>query len=140
LVQQHRDRHGTDAARHWCEEAGSLYRLVEGHVADVALVVASVNDHGPGLDPAAPHEPRPTHGGHDHVRIADDVGQLPGMRVAVRDRGVAGEKQHSHGLAQDRAAADDDRAFAVEVNPVGVEQPDDPGWSAGCETRHPKGH
>ena len=82
-------------------------------VADVARVVAGVDDDGAGLEPVAADEVGVCRRRRRRCRRSRTVrGQVDGARVAVGDGGVAGQQQHPDGLAEDGAAADDDGASA----------------------------
>ena len=59
------------------------------------------------------------------------------FRVADGDRRVARSQQRRHRLADDLAAAQDDRVRALDRDLVGVEQGKDAGRRAGHETRPP---
>ena len=68
-------------------------------------------------------------GGDDYVSAACLAGKVPCACVAYCDRGVAGEEQLGHGLADDQAPADDHRPLSGAVNAVVVEYP---GAALGC--------
>lgn len=70
----------------------------------------------------------------------DHGGQVPGARVAVRHRRVAGEQQHADRLAEDGAAAHDDGPLAGRVDVVRVEQPHDAARRARHEARQAETH
>ena len=64
------------------------------------------------LDEVRRDERRPAERGDEDVGLARDARQIDGPRMADRHRGVAMQQQQRHRLADDVAAADDDRVRA----------------------------
>ena len=117
VLQQHRDGHRADAARHRGDERGALAGALELDVADQlavgAAVGADVDDHRAGLDPVAADQLRLADRGDQHVGAADLGGQVARARVADGHRRVALEQQERHRLADQVAAPDDHGARAL---------------------------
>jgi hypothetical protein len=67
---------------------GSLGGCGVFDVADVAGVVAGVDDDCAGLDPVAFDEFGTADSGDDDVRVTDGAGEIGGFGVAVGDRNV----------------------------------------------------
>ena len=65
--------------------------FVEGHVADVAVVVAGVDDNRAWFEAVSPDELGLADGCHHDVGACHDLGQAAGVRMAVGDRRVPGE-------------------------------------------------
>ncbi len=84
-----------------------------------------VDHDGPGLDELRRDEGRSADGGHQDVRRARHRRQIPRPRVADGHRRVAVQQQQRHRLADDVAAADDDRPRARDGDAGAVEQFDD---------------
>ena len=121
VAQKHRDRHRADAARNRGHEA----RDVEDRRIDVAdelpvlrAVHADVDDGRARLHHVGRHEPGPADGGDEDVGAARVLGEIRRARVADRHGRVLREEQHRHRLADDLAAADDDRLLALQLDPV----------------------
>ena len=64
----------------------TLEGLVEGDIADVALVVPGVDHHDAGPQPVPAHEAGSTHRGDHEVGRAHDDSEVTGVRVAVWSR------------------------------------------------------
>ncbi len=96
-------------------------------------VHAHVDHHCARLDVLRPDEPRAPDRRDEDVRLTAHRGELRGPRVTHRHRRVGVGEQHGHGLADDVAAPDHDRAPARHRNLVPHEQLDDPGRGAGHE-------
>ena len=120
LFEQHGDGHGADPAGDRCYVPSPARGLVEVDVTDVAVVVPGVYYHGARSEPLSSDEPGPAHGGDDDVGAGDDIGQPPGVGVAVGDRSVASQQQHADWFAEDGAAPDDHCVAAGELYGVGV--------------------
>jgi hypothetical protein len=140
LSQQDCDGHGPDPAGDRCDQAGGGAGRVDVDVADVAGVVSGVDHDGPRLDVFAANKPRPSHGRHNNVRFPHGRGQISPTGVAVGDRGVPGEQEHSDGLAEDRASTHDNGMLTCKIDVVLVREPHDPARGARCETRQPEAH
>lgn len=121
------------AAGNGGDEACTLGGCGVFNVADVAGVIASVNDNGTGLNPTALDEFGPADGGDDDVGFAHHAGQIDSFGVAVRHGGVAGQEQHPDRFAQYGAAPDYDGTLSSGVDVVGVEQAQDAARRAGPE-------
>ncbi len=89
LSEQDGDCHWADAAGHWRDQLGAVRCSVVFDVADVAGVVASVDDDGTWLDPFALDEFRLADCGNDDVGAANRLGEAGGLGVAERDGRVA---------------------------------------------------
>jgi hypothetical protein len=93
LGEEHGDGGWSDAAGHRCDESGSLGGCGVFDVADVAGVVAGVDDDCAGLDPVAFDEFGTADSGDDDVRVTDGAGEIGGFGVAVGDRNVTSSGQ-----------------------------------------------
>ena len=124
VLQQARDRHRADAARHGRHRR----RELGGIRVDVAdepgfrPVHADVDDHRARLDHVRRHERGHPDGGDEHVGVERVPLQIARVRVAERHGRVRLLQQVGHRLADDVAAADHDRARAVELDLVLLEQ------------------
>ena len=67
LIDQGGNRHRSDPTRHGCDQAGAGQRGIEVDIADVALVVAGIDDDRAFFDPVARDEVCPTDRGHDDI-------------------------------------------------------------------------
>ena len=65
---------------------------------------------------------RAPHGRHEDLALARDGGKVLGARVAHGHGGVRVGQQHRHGLADDVAAADDDRALARHLDVLPLQE------------------
>ena len=74
------------------------------------------------LDEVGGHDGRTTHRRDQHVGPGRDPRQVDGPGMADRDRGVAVQQQHCHRLADDVAAADDDRLAALDLDTASFDQ------------------
>ena len=85
-------------------------------------VRADVDDRRAGLDEVGGHQGRTASRRHQHVGAGRHVREVDGPRMADRHRGVAVQQQHRQRLADDVAAADDDRLPALDLDAFAVEQ------------------
>ena len=121
-----RARHGADAAGDRGDGLDDRLNFGKAGVAAEVAVRADVNAHVQ-HDLAGAHALRADHtgltGGDDEdVGLAADLGQIFAAAVADGHGRVLGEQQQGNGLADDKAAADDDHALALDGNVVVLEQ------------------
>ena len=89
----------------------------------------------PGCDVLGPHERGASDRGDEDVRLPRQRRQIARPRVTDRHRRVAMQQQQRHRLADDIAAADDDRVLACDGDPGTLEQLDYAGWRARRQRR-----
>ncbi|TYZ67772.1 hypothetical protein PybrP1_010416, partial [[Pythium] brassicae (nom. inval.)] len=162
VVQQHRDRHGADAAGHGREQPRDLARLAKVHVADdlepvrgrraveagaacrgvgvLDKVDPDVDHNGAGLEPRAAHEVRLAARGDHHVGLLHVPRQVDGLGVALDHGRVALLQQQPDGAPDEVAPADDHGGPALERHGVRVQQRDDALGGARHEVRVPVPH
>ena len=129
VLEQHRDGHRADAARHWRDERARSRALSKVDVADQfagggAAIDADIDHHGAGIDPFTA----------DELRLpiaatsigASDLGrQIARARMADGERGVALEQQERHRLADQVAGSDDDGTRPLEIHSGRVDEAHD---------------
>src|ERR1700756_3504804 len=111
------DEHGSflmefcEAGREVAEESLGL-RGVDDSVG------ADIDDSGARTNPVGLDIAGFPHGGDQNVSAADDVGEVARFGVANGDGRVGVHEEQGHGLADDVAAAEDDRIGAFDLNLV----------------------
>ena len=84
-------------------------------MAFVVAVHAHIKHHGAGFDHIGREHIALAHGGHDHIGLPRDGGQIGRAAVADGDGGVLRQQHQRHGLAHDIAAANDHGVLAPQL-------------------------
>ncbi len=132
VEQQAGDGHRPDAARHRRERAGDFRGFGISDIADDARfaalaghpVDADIDHRRARLDPVAAHHLRSADRGDQHIRAAANRRQIARLGMGDGHRGILGEQQLRHRLADDVGAADHHRLHAGERSVHGLGQHD----------------
>jgi hypothetical protein len=160
VAHEHGDGHGADAAGNRSKKSGRVkgvgMNVADKHAALFAefvkalgevfqqarrlggignFVGADIDDGSSRADPVGLYVARFAHGRDDNIGATHEFREISRFGVADSDRSVCVHEKESHGLADDVAAAQNDRVGALDRNLVAPKNFHASGGSAGDESR-----